>query len=148
MADSLRPVRTNTISGHACLAGVPAVAPASAGRGEPNPCFLLLCPATSTDDLPEPFERRVRFDVQAWTYTDVISFVITVASAWKHPESRIGPLVSVIRTVGSAGYRRKRQTIRRRSRLLKSSNGRRRSSGHLSKSKMFWTGWVARKSRF
>jgi hypothetical protein len=32
MADSLRPVRTNTISGHACLAGVPAVAPASAGR--------------------------------------------------------------------------------------------------------------------
>ena len=56
----------------------------------------------------------------------------------------IGPLVSVSRTVGSAGSRRKRQTIRRRSRLLKSSNGRRRPSGHLSKSKMFWTGYTKR----
>ena len=56
----------------------------------------------------------------------------------------IGPLVSVIRTVGSAGSRRKRQTIRRRSRLLKSSNGRRGPSGHLSKSKMFWTGYTKR----
>ena len=45
----------------------------------------------------------------------------------------IGPLVSLIRTVGSAGSRRKRQTIRRRSRLLKSSNGLPRPSGHLSK---------------
>ena len=34
----------------------------------------------------------------------------------------IGPLVSVIRTEGSAGSQRKRQTIRRRSRSLKSSN--------------------------
>jgi hypothetical protein len=56
----------------------------------------------------------------------------------------IGPLVSVIRTVGSVGSRRRRQTIRRRSRLLKSSNGQRRPSGHLNKSKMFWTGCTKR----
>ena len=56
----------------------------------------------------------------------------------------IGPLVSVIRTAGSAGSRRKRQTIRRRSRLLKSLSGRPRPSGHLSKSKMFWTGYTKR----
>jgi hypothetical protein len=54
----------------------------------------------------------------------------------------IGPLVSVTRTVGSGGSRRKRQTIRRRSRLLKSSNGRSRPSGHLSKFKIFWTGYT------
>ncbi len=57
-------------------------------RGESNPCFLLLCPATSTDALSEPFQRRIRSNEQAWTYADVISIVITVASVWKHPKSQ------------------------------------------------------------
>ena len=53
-----------------------------------NPCFLPLCPAISTDALSEPFQRRIRFNEQAWTYADVISMVITVASVWKHPKSQ------------------------------------------------------------
>jgi hypothetical protein len=36
-------------------------------RGESNPCFLQLRPATSTDALSEPFQRRIRFTEQAWT---------------------------------------------------------------------------------
>ena len=40
------------------------------------------------DALSEPFQRQIRFDEQAWTYADVISIVIIVASVWKHPKSQ------------------------------------------------------------
>ena len=40
------------------------------------------------DALSEPFRRRIHFNEQAWTYPDVISIVITVASVWKHPKSQ------------------------------------------------------------
>jgi hypothetical protein len=70
-------------------------------------------------EWPVPFQRRIRFHAQAWTYADVISFVIRWQAFGNIWNRVIGPLVSLIRTAGSAGSQRRRQTIRRRSRSLK-----------------------------
>jgi hypothetical protein len=43
----------------------------SKARGR-TPVSCLLCPVTSTDALPEPFQRRTRFCGKGWTYADVI----------------------------------------------------------------------------
>jgi hypothetical protein len=69
-----------------------------------NPCFLPLCPATSMDALPEPFQRRIRFSAQAWTYADVISIVIRWQAFGDIRNRSSGPIVSVIRTVGSSSH--------------------------------------------
>jgi hypothetical protein len=105
------------------------------GEGSRTPVSCLLYPATSADGLPEPFERRIRFRAQAWTCADVISIVIRWQASGNIRNRSIGPLVSVIRPEGSAGTQRKRQTLRRRSRLPKSSNARRGPSGPLNRPK-------------
>jgi hypothetical protein len=65
------------------------------------------------------FEDREKYDLDGiarkrlpWTYVDVISLVISWQAFGNIVRNRgIGPLVSVIRTEGSAGSQRKRQTI-------------------------------------
>jgi hypothetical protein len=59
MADSLRAREQNTISGHPGLAGVPAVAPASAGRRLEARGVEPLFPAAMSSNVHGCFTRAI-----------------------------------------------------------------------------------------
>ena len=88
--------------------------------------------------------ERISCHGNAWMEPDVISIVIGWPVFGDIRSRSIGQLVFVTKAADSAGSRRKKRTKRRRSRSLKSSRERQRPNGHLSKSKLFWTGYTKR----
>jgi hypothetical protein len=74
------------------------------------------------------FQRRIRFVDMRGRTRMLLFFVIRWQAFGDIWNRSIGPLSSVIRTAGSVRSQRKRQTISRRSRSPKDSNGRRRQA--------------------
>jgi hypothetical protein len=129
MADSLRPVGTKTIFGLSALAGVPAVAPASAGRRLEARGVEPLFPACYVQQRPRMLYQSHFGGGYALMYrrgrTRMLLVLLLPWQASGNLRDRgIGPLVP------ESGNGRQRRismietNIRRRSRVLKCSNQR------------------------
>ena len=100
-------------------AGVPAVAPASAGRRLEARGVEPLFPACYVQQRPRMlYQSHFRGEYVLMNKRGRRWMLLVLLLPWQAfgnlRKRDIGPLVSVIRTVGSAGSRRKKPTIRRR----------------------------------